>query len=97
MKSVEVKLQRSVSNRFICKHSSVNERVRSSMKTRTTNRHNQQETIDIDFIVQGHTNAVRSLCVMDDESNFLSGGRDQKLLIWKVENQNDHTAKSVDK
>ncbi len=41
----------------------------------------------------GHTNTVRSLCVFDDESTFLSGGRDQKLLIWKVENQNDNSIK----
>ncbi|CAF0725914.1 unnamed protein product [Adineta steineri] len=41
----------------------------------------------------GHTNAVRSLCVLDDESTFISGGRDQKLLVWKVENQNDNSIK----
>ncbi|CAF0761079.1 unnamed protein product [Rotaria sordida] len=41
----------------------------------------------------GHTNAVRSLCVLDDESTFISGGRDQKLLVWKVENQNDNATK----
>ncbi len=38
---------------------------------------------------------MRSLCVLDDESTFLSGGRDQKLLIWKVENQNDNAIKLV--
>ncbi len=38
---------------------------------------------------------MRSLCVLDDESTFLSGGRDQKLLIWKVENQNDNSIKFV--
>ena len=43
----------------------------------------------------GHTSAVRSLCVLDDESTFLSGGRDQKLSIWKVENQNDNAVKLV--
>ncbi|CAF2710363.1 unnamed protein product [Rotaria sp. Silwood2] len=41
----------------------------------------------------GHTNAVRSLCVLDDESTFISGGRDQKLLVWKVENQSDNATK----
>ncbi|CAF3336683.1 unnamed protein product [Rotaria sp. Silwood1] len=41
----------------------------------------------------GHTNAVRSLCVLDDESTFISGGRDQKLLVWKVENQSDSATK----
>ncbi|UJR33618.1 hypothetical protein I4U23_021053 [Adineta vaga] len=41
----------------------------------------------------GHTNAVRSLCVLDDESTFISGGRDQKVLVWKVENQNDNATK----
>lgn len=43
----------------------------------------------------GHTNAVRSLCVLDDESTFLSGGRDQRLLVWKLENQNDNAVKLV--
>ncbi len=38
---------------------------------------------------------MRSLCVLDDESTFLSGGRDQKLLIWKIENQNDNAIKFV--
>ncbi|CAF1331576.1 unnamed protein product [Adineta ricciae] len=41
----------------------------------------------------GHNNAVRSLCVLDDESTFISGGRDQKVLVWKVENQNDNATK----
>ncbi|CAF5219155.1 unnamed protein product, partial [Rotaria magnacalcarata] len=41
----------------------------------------------------GHTSAVRSLCVLDDESTFISGGRDQKLLVWKLENQNDNAMK----
>ncbi|CAF3326369.1 unnamed protein product [Rotaria socialis] len=41
----------------------------------------------------GHTSAVRSLCVLDDESTFISGGRDQKLLVWKLENQNDNAIK----
>lgn len=53
---------------------------------------NNQTIILID---QGHSNAVRSLCVLDDESTFLSGGRDQKLLIWKVENQSDNAIKFV--
>lgn len=52
-------------------------------------------TIDNDFISSGHTNAVRSLCVLDDESTFLSGGRDQKLLVWKLENQNDNALRCV--
>lgn len=53
-------------------------------------------TIDNDFISLGHTNAVRSLCVLDDESTFLSGGRDQKLLVWKLENQNDNALRLVE-
>jgi hypothetical protein len=38
---------------------------------------------------------VRSLCVLDDESTFISGGRDQKLFVWKVENQKDTAIKLV--
>ena len=53
-------------------------------------------TIDKNFISLGHTNAVRSLCVLDDESTFLSGGRDQKLLVWKLENQNDNALRLVE-
>jgi len=54
-----------------------------------------KKKISIILITEGHTNAVRSLCVLDDESTFISGGRDQKLLIWKVENKNDNAIKLV--
>lgn len=33
--------------------------------------------------------------VLDDESTFFSGGRDQRFLVWKIENQNDNGIKFV--
>ena len=85
-KSVEVKAPHSVSSRFICKHSLVRRTETNLRRWRDRRTH---------LLSVGHSNAARSMCVLDDESMFLSGGRDQRLFVWKVENQNDNGTKFV--
>ena len=37
----------------------------------------------------GHTGSVRSLCVLDNESSFLSSGKDKTVKLWSLKNFGD--------
>lgn len=88
----EHELGRSENATFSFKQIHLQTFVGKTIKSKSTSniKENLKNWIDL-----GHSNAVRSMCVLDDESTFLSGGRDQKLLIWKIENQNDNGMKWV--